>query len=70
MERKSNRGRGKIMELIIAEKPSVAEHFAKILGAKEKKDGYFQGSGYLISWCIGHLVGLASAEHYNPDYKT
>lgn len=43
------------MQLVIAEKPSVAQSIAAVLGATEKRDGYLQGSGYLVSWCIGHL---------------
>ncbi len=57
------------MELIIAEKPSVAEQIASILGAKDKKHGYYEGENYLVSWCVGHLVALAPAETYNPDYE-
>ena len=49
------------MILVIAEKPSVAQTIAAVLGAKEKKDGFLTGSGYLVSWCVGHLVGLAEA---------
>ena len=55
--------------LVIAEKPSVAASIAAALGAKEKKDGYIEGSGYLISWCIGHLVELAEAAAYGEQYK-
>ena len=55
--------------LIIAEKPSVAATIAAALGAKEKKDGYIAGSGYLVSWCVGHLVGLAEAAAYGEQYK-
>ena len=47
--------------LVIAEKPSVAASIAAALGVKEKKDGYIEGGGYLISWCVGHLVELAEA---------
>ncbi|MGL5514366.1 MAG: DNA topoisomerase, partial [Sporomusa sp.] len=57
------------MQLIITEKPSVAQSIAAILGATEKKDGYIQGTGYLISWCIGHLVGLAAANAYDERYQ-
>ena len=57
------------MKLIIAEKPSVAQTIAAALGAKEKKDGYIEGSGYLISWCVGHLVQLAEAAAYGEQYK-
>ena len=49
------------MILVIAEKPSVAQTIAAVLGAKEKKDGFLTGSGYIVSWCVGHLVGLAEA---------
>ena len=55
--------------LIIAEKPSVAVTIAAALGAKEKKDGYIAGSGYLVSWCVGHLVQLAEAAAYGEQYK-
>ena len=47
------------MKLVVAEKPSVAQSLAAVLGAKEKKDGYLEGSGWLVSWCVGHLVELA-----------
>ncbi len=57
------------MELIIAEKPSVAEQIAKIMGATEKNQGYFEGNNYLVSWCVGHLVALAPAEIYNSEYE-
>jgi DNA topoisomerase-3 len=57
------------MQLVIAEKPSVAQSIAAVLGATEKKDGYIQGAGYLVSWCIGHLVGLAAAHAYNETYS-
>ena len=55
--------------LIIAEKPSVAAMIAAALGAKEKKDGYIAGSGYLVSWCVGHLVQLAEAAAYGEQYR-
>lgn len=57
------------MQLIIAEKPSVAQSIAAVMGATEKRDGYIQGSGYLVSWCIGHLVGLAPAHDYDERYS-
>lgn len=57
------------MQLVIAEKPSVAQSIAAVLGAKEKKDGYIEGGGYLVSWCVGHLVGLAQADAYGEQYK-
>ena len=55
--------------LVIAEKPSVAAGIAAALGVKEKKDGYIEGGGYLISWCVGHLVELAGAAAYGEQYK-
>ena len=55
--------------LVIAEKPSVAATIAAALGAKEKKDGYIAGSGYLVSWCVGHLVQLAEAAAYGEQYR-
>ena len=55
--------------LIIAEKPSVAATIAAALGAKEKNDGYIAGNGYLVSWCVGHLVQLAEAAAYGEQYK-
>ena len=55
--------------LVIAEKPSVAASIAAALGVKEKKDGYIEGRGYLISWCVGHLVELAEAAAYGEQYK-
>ena len=55
--------------LIIAEKPSVAQTIAGALGVKNKKDGYMEGNGYLVSWCVGHLVQLAEAAAYGDQYK-
>ena len=46
------------MKLVIAEKPSVGAAIAAVLCANEKRSGYFEGSGYLVSWCIGHLISL------------
>ena len=57
------------MRLVIAEKPSVAAAYAAALGVKGKKDGYFEDNGYIISWCIGHLVELAEAAAYGEQYK-
>ena len=57
------------MKLVIAEKPSVAQSIAAALGVKGKKDGYIEGGGYLISWCVGHLVELAEAAAYGEQYK-
>ena len=56
------------MQLVIAEKPSVAKSIAAVLGATEQKDGYIQNNKYLISWCVGHLVSLAPPERYNSRY--
>lgn len=57
------------MKLVIAEKPSVAQTIAKVLGASNRKDGYVQGGDYIVSWCVGHLVGLSSPEAYDEKYK-
>ena len=54
---------------MIAEKPSVAMALAKVLGAKGRKDGYVEGNGWLVSWCVGHLVELAPADAYDPKYS-
>lgn len=54
--------------LVIAEKPSVAQSIAAVIGATKRCDGYLEGNGYRVSWCIGHLAGLADAEHYNEKY--
>mgnify|MGYP002604431573 CR=1 FL=1 len=54
--------------LVIAEKPSVAQSIASVLGAGNRKDGYLEGGGYLVSWCFGHLAELSDASAYNPDY--
>jgi len=54
--------------LVIAEKPSVGMNLAAVLGARERKDGYVEGNGYIVSWCVGHLVGLADAYEYNEQY--
>lgn len=57
------------MKLVIAEKPSVAKSIADVLGAKGKKDGYLEGNGYLVTWCVGHLVELAQPESYDEGLK-
>lgn len=57
------------MKLIITEKPSVAKNIASALGVTSRSDGYFEGGSWLISWCIGHLVGLADAAAYDDRYK-
>ena len=56
-------------KLVICEKPSVAKSIASALGVTSRADGYFEGSDWLISWCIGHLVGLADAADYDDKYK-
>lgn len=57
------------MKLIITEKPSVAMSIAKVLGIHGRKYGYVESKEYIISWCVGHLVGLAQADKYNEKYK-
>lgn len=57
------------MKLVICEKPSVAKSIASALSVTSRADGYFEGGGWLISWCIGHLVGLADAAAYDELYK-
>ncbi len=54
--------------LVISEKPSVAMAYAKVLGATSRKDGYLEGNGYLVSWCVGHLVELAPPNVYDAKY--
>ena len=56
------------MILVVAEKPSVAQSIAKVLGATSRKDGYLEGNNYIVSWCVGHLVGLADASSYDERY--
>ena len=55
-------------KLVIAEKPSVAQSIAAVLGAKQRRDGYLSGNGYLVSWCYGHLAELAGADVYDEKY--
>ena len=57
------------MQLVIAEKPSVAKSIADVLGAIDRQDGYFEGGGYLVSWCVGHLIELAEPESYGDQWK-
>ena len=54
--------------LVISEKPSVAQAYAKVLGATNRQDGYLEGGGYLVSWCVGHLVELAPPNVYDEKY--
>ena len=57
-----------LLILVIAEKPSVAQSIAKVIGATSHKDGYMEGNNYIVSWCVGHLVGLADAYLYDERY--
>ena len=57
------------MRLVITEKPSVAQSLSKVIGARERKAGYLEGNGYLVSWCIGHLVEPAPPEAYDERYR-
>lgn len=57
------------MQLVIAEKPSVAKSIADVLGADSRQDGYFEGNDYLVSWCVGHLIELAQPESYGEKWK-
>lgn len=57
------------MKLVLAEKPSVAQSIAKVLGAAKREDGYLEGNGYVVSWCVGHLVELAQPEVYDAKYS-
>ena len=55
--------------LVIAEKPSVAQSIAKVLGCTGRQDGYLEGNGYLVSWCVGHLIELAEPQDYDSKYE-
>ena len=57
------------MELVITEKPSVAQSIAQVIGARERCDGYLKGNGYIASWCVGHLVELATPDKYDESLK-
>ncbi len=57
------------MRLVIAEKPSVAQSIAAVIGARKRCDGYLEGGGYLVSWCVGHLIELAAADAYDEKYS-
>ena len=56
------------MKLVIAEKPSVAISIAKVIGATKKKDGYYEGNGNIVSWCVGHLIQMANPDAYDEKY--
>lgn len=57
------------MKLVLAEKPSQGAVYANALGANDKKDGFMEGNGYIVTWCVGHLVELATADMYDEKYK-
>ena len=57
------------MQLVITEKPSVAQSIARVIGTDERKDGYMEGNVYIVSWCIGHLVELAQPDAYSDTWK-
>jgi Toprim domain. len=57
------------MKVILTEKPSVARDIAKCLSISNKRDGYFEGNGYQITWAFGHLVELKEPDEYNPAWK-
>lgn len=56
------------MKLVIAEKSSVAISIAKVIGANKKKDGYYEGNEYKVSWCVGHLIQMANPDAYDEKY--
>lgn len=57
------------MKLVIAEKPSVAAEIAKVMGAGKRENGFYSGSEYLVSWCVGHLIETVMPEHYDVKYQ-
>ncbi|MBO6310475.1 MAG: DNA topoisomerase III, partial [Oribacterium sp.] len=57
------------LKLVICEKPSVAKSIADVIGATNRKDGYLEGNGYIVSWCFGHLIELAQPHKYDPKYE-
>ena len=57
------------MKLVISEKPSVAQTISSVIGANKRKDGYMEGNGYIVSWCIGHLVEPAQPDAYSDAWK-
>ena len=57
-----------MLKLVVCEKPSVAQSISKVLGATKRGDGFLEGGGYIVSWCIGHLVELAQPESYEERY--
>ncbi|MGH1344273.1 MAG: DNA topoisomerase 3 [Nannocystales bacterium] len=57
------------MNLVLTEKPSVARELAAYLGATSRRDGYFEGKGYQVTWALGHLVGLCEPHEYDPALR-
>ena len=57
------------MKLVIAEKPSVAQSLAAVIGATARKDGYLEGNGWRVSWCVGHLPVLRTQTSMTPSSK-
>lgn len=57
------------MQLVIAEKPSVAKSLAKVIGATQQKEGCLEGNGYIVTWCVGHLVEPANPESYDENLR-
>jgi DNA topoisomerase-3 len=57
-----------MLNLVIAEKPSVSKALSDVLGAKTRRDGSYEGNGYVISWCVGHLLGLAEPQEYDEKF--
>ena len=57
------------MRLVVAEKPSVARDLARIIGASKREDGYLEGSGVRVTWCVGHLAELEDPAHYDAKWK-
>ena len=57
------------MKLILTEKPSVARDIAKVLKIPDKKEGFIQGNGYVVTWALGHLIELCQPDEYNESFK-
>ncbi|MEG0187520.1 MAG: toprim domain-containing protein, partial [Algoriella sp.] len=58
------------MKVCIAEKPSVAKDIAKVIGANQRNDGYYEGNGYQVTWTFGHLCTLKEPQDYTPEWKS
>lgn len=69
MEERNKNSANAELRLVIAEKPSVAQSIANVLGARHRQEGYLEGNGYIVSWCVGHLVELAMPEVYDEKYS-